>query len=372
MLQDPYLLAEKLKPHFILIGKSKKRTQELYTTLKEKYNLPVDVSSDIICMRKSIAEIKGDQIPYWITSEVDPDLVPQFFSNKQIINYSKDKYAEVKPALPWELPMLQVASDQWIGVVSVQKLMELRRDGLLHYNADTQRILKAIIRGEEVSFIPWVNKAAVKKIDDLASNGEFIPNTITLNIPLDDDDIDYDYDPKTFIMKLNAISSFDIVDGYHRLKGFERAYDRDNSFDMNVELRIICFSVDKARRFIHQEDQGTKMKKVDSESFNTRNPANVILNDINKSTELPRLRGKINNTDGLIRFGVAARAIKQNLPKEKLTSAQKIRIVNKYVEMLNKILDIKEELSQRRWTDVEIKTVFRNIDLPVEEIVNKL
>jgi len=366
MLQDGYVLDTKLRPYLLKIGGSKQDAQEFCQRMKTKYNLPIQITTDILYGNKASSDY-NELIQYWFTIELAPDIAPQFFSNKAITTYSKLVYEEKEPVLPLSLPMVPVATDQWIGVISIHKLMELRSAGLLHYNAETQRALRVMVKGEEVIFKPYLNETAVRRIYENVQDGYYIPNTITLNIEPTDK-----FDCQNGVMRLEEVGRFDIVDGYHRLKAFERSYDRDNSFDMNVELRIICFSVDKAKRFIYQEDQKTKMRRVDSEAFNYKSTANDFLQELNKTIEVPQLRGKINTTDGFIRFGVAAKAVGKNLPKTKLTSSERILWIRRYTELLKEVIAQKPELGERRWTDYEVRTVFENVGEPIDDIIASL
>ena len=83
-------------------------------------------------------------------------------------------------------------------------------------------------------------------------------------------------------------------------------YNRDPGFDYEMELRVVCFNEDTAKQFIWQEDQKTKMRKMDSETFNQNSPANQVINLINQSG---LYRNVIGRNNSVIDQGLASHLI---------------------------------------------------------------
>ena len=75
------------------------------------------------------------------------------------------------------------------------------------------------------------------------------------------------------------------------------AQNRD--FDYEMELRIVQFDEEKARRFIWQEDQKTKMRKIDSDSMDSVRASNKVVDRMNNSGRFI-LAGKISRNKGII------------------------------------------------------------------------
>lgn len=354
MLKDKYNLAILIDKYFDGHGGDDKFVRQVSENLKNLHNLPPEITLNILYGHKSLADY-NDVICYWITKEVQPQLVEEYFSSREIKNYDKEQYVDQEPVLPLKLNVLPLSDDQWLTVMSVQDLMRLRKDSLLHYNADTQRALRVMVKGGDVIYEPYVNQKAVKQMTQLLVDGQFIPNVITWNISEDDELADFNY--KNGVLEITNLSAFDMVDGYNRFKAFEAVYDKDSSFNFNTGVMITNFSVDKAKRFIHQEDQKTKMRRVDSQGFNQSDDYNILLERINSDLKC-NLHNEINSGSGKIRFGVAAHSLKTGNRNVKLTKKDIIQKNAEYVNKLNSITECKIDLLDRKWEDYEIVVVF--------------
>ena len=354
MLKDKYTLALKIDAMFDGKGGDPKYVQQVTDNLKINHNLPKEIVLNVVYGHKSLADY-NDVICYWITKEVYPSLVNEFFSGREIRNFDQEQYVETESVLPLKLNVLPLGDDQWLTVMTVQDLMRLRQQSLLHYNADTQRALRVLVKGGDVIYEPYTNPKAVRQMSKLLADKMFIPNVITFNISETDELADFEY--KNGILEISNISAFDMVDGYNRFKAFENVYDKNNDFDYMIGVMITNFSVDKARRFIHQEDQKTKMRRVDSRGFNQSDDYNILLERINSDLKC-NLHGEINSGSGNIRFGIASSALKTGNKQAKLTKKQVVEYTKQFVNKLNIITEERTELLDRRWLDYEIAAVF--------------
>ena len=145
--------------------------------------------------------------------------------------------------------------------------------------------------------------SALKK---LVSKNVYIPTPFTLNIPSDSNG-DFYYDEDRCELVIKSLEAFDISDGYHRYVTFCAIHDEDkeDNFNYNMELRVVNFPDDKVQQFIYQEAQQTKMRKVDSNSFNMNHSANVVVTRLNENP-MCNLQGLINRNQGIIHFGYLA------------------------------------------------------------------
>lgn len=354
MLKDKYVLGTKIEKYLNNIGGDRGRVDEVVGNLKEKYNLPQEISRGIIYGNRFLGDY-NELICYWITSEIAPSLVTEFFTNTEIKNFPTQRYEDDDNILPLKIPALQLADDQWIATISIQEMMKLRKASLIHYNADTQRALRVLVKGEDVMLVPFVNPNAVRKMTELFEAGKFIPNVITFNINQDDENAEFTY--RNGVLEINNITAFDIVDGYNRFKMFERVYDKNPSVEFTSGLMIVNFSVSKAKQFIHQEDQKTHMRRIDSDSYNQADNYNIIMERVNNDINC-NLQGEINNGNGLIQFSVAVRSLKCGMNEQQLTQKDVVRNKVAIVEKLNCITDQKIELLERKWFDYEIGIIF--------------
>lgn len=300
------------------------REQKLFNFLWEKYDYPKEISADYYSRRRSFSEATEFELFMLLDglrSLEERSRVGIYFTDQEINTYSEAKFKTKKKAkFPLRFNMMQVADDQWIGRTTAKQLMSLRDAQITSYNENIQRTLQRTIRGGKEQFVIAINKRAVEEIREAMESGRYISNTITLNIP-DNENSDFYYNPDSYELVIRAADSLDIIDGYHRFVAIANATDLDRKFDYPMELRITNYPEGKGQRFIYQEDQKTKMIKRDSDSYNVDDPAVQVAEKLNGDPTC-HLQGEINRGSGLISLPVFASIIKRvyfyNVPKKEI------------------------------------------------------
>ena len=272
MKRDRGMLEKRLTDICSYIALNSEECNKIYDLVKEKYNIPRGLTSDLICLRMSMSETT-EFILFCILDAVieatgATEHIEDYYTAQEIKKYSKSKYKVNKIKFPLRIKMIQIANDQWIGNIDNTLLMQLRAAQLINYNTNAQRTMTKIIRGDNEIYKITLNQKAVAAINENLKNGLFVPNTLTFNIP-EDIESDFYYDNDSMELVITKLEHVDIIDGYHRFIAACQASDEDSKFEFNWELRVVNFSDDKAKNFIYQEDQKTKLKKVDSNSMNT-------------------------------------------------------------------------------------------------------
>jgi len=296
-------LEEYIAKFFIKIHSDKELNGNLVKYLEEKYNYPAVRAADLLSKRIILSEA-GDYDLFVLMDGIEnvvgsKNKVATYFTNDEIATYSKYKYKkEKKVKFPLKFTMIQIAPDQWIGSTSARELIKLRNAGLIRYNANIQRTMRRGIRGKTQEYRIMENKKSTNEIRESMQAGNFIPNVITLNIP-DSLDSDFSYDDETKTLTIKKANSLDIIDGFHRLIALEQAGNMDQSWNYPMELRISNYSESKGQRFVYQEDQKTKMKKIDSDSFNVEDEAVKTVIRLNEDATCA-FQGQINRNNGLI------------------------------------------------------------------------
>lgn len=324
MLLDRVKLEEKLQRIFWNISIDTQFQMNMYSYAKDKYNMSEELFSDYVSSRKSLQEATEFMLfvmleSYEYEKKVKTSKIPTFFSKKEIETYGFSKFEEPKFQFPIIFEMIQIADDQWIGKIDVKTFDKLREQQLINYNPDTQRTMQRVIRKGNINYKIMVNKKAVSEIAESFGDKTYIPDELTLNIRPDDENADFYYDDKKHLLVINNITSFDINDGYHRYLGMFRAKMLNPDFEYTMELRITNFDTDKSQRFIYQKDQKTQMAKVDSQSYNTYDAANIVVRKINESASC-NIRGYIGRNDANIDMGSLSQIIRmlyfKNVPKK--------------------------------------------------------
>lgn len=338
MLKSKELLNKHLEDLVMSIITDNDICNNVYDYAKLKYEIPKSITSDLICMRTSFMET-SDYILFCILDSIENaaninSKLSVFFTDKEISTYSETKYNVEKIEFPIRFKMIQISYDQWIGSISIKTVMKLRAAQLINYNINAQRTMQKIIKNNKEIYKITLNESATKSISALLKANAYIPTPLTLNIP-QESDADFFYDNEKCELVIKKLPYFDITDGYHRYIAACKISDSDKNFDYKMELRIINFSEEKARQFIYQEDQKTKMKKVDSNSFNINNPGNIVAERMNQSSQC-NLQGLIGRNSEIINLGELAGLINYFYFKNTNKDKEKILIISTTKELIEK------------------------------------
>lgn len=357
---------------------------KLVTYLNEKYNIPRELSSDLICFRMTFSEV-SEFVLFCMLDGINKILnykkkVESYYTSQEINKYRNSRYKQSKIKFPIKLKMIQVDEDQWIGKIDVKFLMKLRDAQMINYNANAQRTMQRIIRGDKEIYKISLNKDAVKSINESMVNGTFISNTITLNIPLEDYDAQFHYDESNMELVISKLKCFHISDGFHRYIAACQATDGDKNFNYNMELRIVNWAEPKVQTFIYQEDQKTPLKKLDSESLNMNKASNIIVNRINDNV-LCNMKGLISRNNGIINFGEMASLVDwfyiKETPKSANMNSVQMKAVKEITENINIITEQNPKYVEKKWDYKLLLSVFcvfdyfnRNNSLDKKDMIN--
>lgn len=337
----------------------KKKSDTLLSIIYEQFGIPTGLAMDYIVKRRNLEDANTFMLfalLYGIDKVNNGHAITDCFTEPEIKMYSEMRYEPDTITFPIEFDCIQVAADQWIGECNAKTLMQLRDAQLINYNKNTQRTLQRVVRGDGEFFRIALNYSAVDSIEKSFNNNTFIPNTITLNIP--EDEFGYEYNKKEKKLIVNEISMFDITDGYHRFLAMTRIYDKDETFDYPMEIRITHFPENKTKQFIYQEDQKTKMRKIDSDSMNMQNLANIFTERIN--TEITfNWNGEIARSETRINFAEFATLVDYFYFKgKKVDNKMVYSLVKDLVPKLNAIIDSNDKLMTDRVTSTQLLIIF--------------
>lgn len=275
----------------------------------EKYNISTGTTMDMIA--RNILGSQTEFVLFCLIDGIDyaneTNHKKEFFTEIEINRYLTERLENDTIKFPIRIKCIQVASDQWIGATDTKFFMDLRKAQLIKYNANAQRVMKRIIKGESILFKLVPNKIAIKAIRVLMQKGMYIPTTITLNIPYDSDAVFY-YDDKEMELVVKDIKSFDISDGYHRFLAMCEESDVNNKFNYPMEIRVINFTDEKTKQFIYQEDQKTKMAKGNSNAMNMSRPSNNVIDKLNEMSTF-EFKGQIGLNEGTINYAALSDVI---------------------------------------------------------------
>ena len=293
-------------------------TQKLFDSVEEKYNIPVDITSDIVAGRKDISEA-NDFIVFALLDVLNNRQLGKYFTDDEIKELGNLRYETKEFSLPLVFNNItQIAPDQWIGKITAKELMDLKDAQVIRYNENTQRTLRRIVRGEDRYYRIYLNKKSISEIKQLMESGAYIPDDITLNMPVDTTEYTYTNGKLT----INELDKLDILDGYHRYISISQIMSMGNDFDYPMELRIVSFPEEKAKQFIFQKDQKTQMRAVDSKSMNQYDPSNIVIERLN-TDPMSNIQKMIGRNKANIDYGYLGSMIRFYYFKKKMSYTMK-------------------------------------------------
>ena len=327
---------------------NRSQIQDVVLQLHSRYGIAIGDIMDYISGQTDVN--KADTFTLFVlASGIDEilehsNITEKIFTEVEIKEFSSQRIEPDELEFPIRIKCIQINDDQWIGMENVKFLMKLRDAQKINYNTNAQRAMKRIVRGGNEFYRISINNAAVKKIKDLLKRGVFIPNTITLNIPMDSD---YSYNSKKNELVIRDLKYFDIADGYHRYLAMSQLYSEDSEFDYPIEIRIISFSDDKIKQFIFQEDQKTRMRKIDSDSMNMDSASNIVAERLNRNIMF-NWHGQMSRGGSNINISDFASMVNyfyyRNKPKEEPDSKFIMKTEAVLIDKLNPIIAQNEKL----------------------------
>lgn len=308
-------LEKSLRNKFVRIGLKRDKAEEFYTFCKEKYNVDKMITGSYVSGNVTLPEA-STFILYALLDGVEHCLgitkseIPVYFTENEI-NTFRDQKLEIEPLFPIVFDnIVKIDDNHWIGKITAKTILKLMDNGLIHYNTETQRAVTIVTKNGEEQWEITINNRSVSEISKNMLDGTFISNMITLNIPENDFDAEFNFDEKKHRFVVKKLDHFDVTDGFHRIIALQRSQSYNNDFDYNMELRITCFSKDRACRFIRQEDLKTHMTKMQSQAMDVSDHANIITTKLNENPA-SNISGMITKYIGKIKYSELSEAIRR-------------------------------------------------------------
>lgn len=353
--------------------KNRKLRQQLYDNIEKKFGFPVSIIEEMVTFKKDISEFTPFQV-FAVVWFLDRNSLSRYFTENEIAELSNSKYEVEVATFPQEFSdMVQIAEDQFIGKITVQKLMMLKRSRMINYDENEQRALRRVKSGEVEIFKPFVNAKSVEEIKNLMLNGSYIPDPITLNMP---EGSEFVYENNKLIVYSMPKGMFNLDDGYHRYLAMSQIVDFNPDFDYTMELRIVNFSNVKANNFIFQQDQKTLMKRIVSETYNMDAIPNKIVQRLNEDPRC-NINGMIGRNNSQINSAVLAKLISyfyKTSEIKKEDTARSVVAIEKEISDKFNIITSQNDVFFGKYSDVMLFIIMYvfNSDIPGDEYAEKI
>lgn len=301
MIQDREILEQELAKVIDVIRYDTGKLNEIKRSLFKKSGVLPGKTQEIINGAKSLEEIELSLLCL-LAQEVfrvtdNKDINPAgYFTKKEIDMANRQDFAPETGAIKFPIvidDVLQVGSEDYITVMSIQQVVEWYNSNLLEYNFETQRNAKFERKRDKIIQVPNIKLKSVKEITEHLKNNTYLPDTITFNVLAgsgEDDEVSYDRNKKQLIIKESEI---DILDGFHRINAFAEAYREDPNIDFSIQVSIKNYSLRKAQAYVAQINTINKMDVSHLKSLKADRYGDFVTKEIQRDSDL---RGRVSQT----------------------------------------------------------------------------
>ena len=126
-----------------------------------------------------------------------------------------------------------------------------------------------------------------------------------------------------------------------------------------MEIRIVSFTEEKAKQFIYQKDQKTKMKQIDSEALNQFSPANMVVDKLNGNPN-SNTRGMISRNDGQIDYSFLSAVIASYYfgdKRKKYSLKDTLVVTNDIQNKFNALTTEDLTWLDHKYTDIDLQVI---------------
>lgn len=221
--------------------------------------------------------------------DIDPR---EFFTNAEIKEYNNvdfENYSEENKHLT--LPIIldnvtMVDEENYFMPTTAKFLVEWMQNNLLQYDYNSQRsaIYLTGKNGDAIA-VQDLNMQSVVDIADNMKNGTYLPDTLSINVYSDDVE-PLTYDPKKRKMEIHEGASITILDGFHRLRGSERALYDIPDLNQPLFLTIRSYDEETAKRYFGQINTVNVVAPERLRELKSERYSDLAVKDLQRKSEL--------------------------------------------------------------------------------------
>ncbi|GIN22578.1 DNA sulfur modification protein DndB [Siminovitchia fordii] len=157
-----------------------------------------------------------------------------------------------------------VGSGAWSVPIDIKMADMMLENQLLHYDPELQREMKVKVdRSGKIRYEPTLVKKNVDEIAEHILNGTLVPTTWVWNAALgsSDEGEEIVFDPQYRTITITKGTKMAVVDGFHRLKGAQKALRTNPDLEFNFVLIITNYTKSQAQKYQAQLAEATPISK---------------------------------------------------------------------------------------------------------------
>lgn len=221
------------------------------------------------------------------------DIKPtDFFMKSEIDQYKSMDFANAKESTnDVKLPIIfdeviMLDPENYVTVVDTNFLVKMLHNNLIHYDYKSQR--SAIyIKGKDGDAIPVqeLNMQSVTDISDHMLNGTYLPDTLSLNVYSDEIE-PIIYNSKKKQLEISEGAYITILDGFHRLRGGERAVYLNPDLPQKLFLTIRSYDEETSKRYFGQINTVNVVAPERLRELKSERTSDLVVRDLQRNSEL--------------------------------------------------------------------------------------
>lgn len=219
------------------------------------------------------------------------DINPHDFFTKSEINQYKKMDFQISNSKDLTLPIVldevtMLDSENFVTVVYAKFLVDMLHNYLIHYDYSSQR--SAIyLTSKDGDAIPVqdLNMQSVSDISDNMLNGTYLPDTLSLNVYSDDVE-PLRYDSKKKKLEIHDGAHITILDGFHRLRGAERAVHLNPDLPQKLFVTIRAYDEETSKRYFGQINTINVVAPERLRELKSERNSDLVVKDLQRNSEL--------------------------------------------------------------------------------------
>jgi hypothetical protein len=172
------------------------------------------------------------------------------------------------------------------------KLQTIRNYNKFRYNPETQRDFLIIETGGIPIVKPDIKQEAIDSMMESMEDGSYFPVPLIVNInPLENEESVIERGKKLiFPQKIKL----DLIEGFHNYRAITSVKDKNQDWNMPVEIRVVFKNVNGANLIIDQMNKKNHFTEKQEARINSNSKINYFIDELNASKSF-KLKGKIDN-----------------------------------------------------------------------------
>ncbi|MCA1027001.1 hypothetical protein LCM23_12945 [Cytobacillus kochii] len=259
----------------------------------------------------------------------------------------------------------RISQNEFVGVVPMNLIAQLSLSAKLHYNFEIQReSVKKKYKGGIVEEAKLVMQNVIE-IEEHILNRTLKPTQLVYNAAIgtaDHEEPELIFDDLTGQITITKGTILDIVDGYHRTKATEFAYNKQKNLQGSFILLLTNYSDEEAKSYQGQLAKATPIAQERAKELLSERMSDAVLKELIPKSEL---KGRVSqnshlnrNANEIVTYKTLAETIDDEFNLEKMLDVYKVS--GYLIKYFNILMGTFESEFNSNYTEVRKKSLINS------------